>query len=70
MVDVLPTERQSPQQAFLNAESEIEDMESVAIVWFRKGEAHPRLTCSSMSPVDMNFLGYSLQHYSLKYLKD
>lgn len=67
-IDVLPTSKQTPQQAILNAETELSDMEQVAVVYIRKGEHHPRLTCSSMTPADMNFMGVALQHYSMKFL--
>ena len=70
MVDVFPSDKISPQQAFLQAEAEIGTMQHVAIVYMVKDELHPRLTCSTMMPVDMSFLGLSLQNYSLKYLKE
>ena len=68
MVSVLPTDKQSPQQVLLNAENELDDIEQIAVVYIRKGEQSPRLTCSSMSPSDLNFLGAALQHYSMKFL--
>jgi len=67
---VFPSERISPQQALLQAQEEVEEMEHVAIVYMRKGELTPRLTCSSMYPMDMNFLGVAVQQYSLKYLDE
>ncbi|GAG06794.1 unnamed protein product [marine sediment metagenome] len=70
MVDIFPSETMSPQQALLQVEDEIDDMDHVAIVWMRKGELHPRFTCSTMMPVDLNFLGLSLQNHSLRYLKE
>lgn len=70
MIDIFPSERASPRQALLQADLECEEMAHVAIVYMRKGELHPRLTCSSMQPTDMNFLGVALQHYSLRYLED
>ena len=69
-VTPFPSKKKSPQQAILEVESDISEMESVAIVYIRKGELHPRLTCSSMLPVDMNFLGLALSQYSLRYLKE
>ena len=70
MVDVFPSDKISPQQAFLQAEAEIGTMQHVAIVYMVKDELHPRLTCSTMMPVDMSFLGFALQNHSLRYLKD
>jgi hypothetical protein len=65
MVDVLDTKEWSPQQALLKVMDEHGDMQLVAIAYIRKDEDCPRITCSSMSPKDMNFLGFALQQYSL-----
>ena len=70
MVDIFPSDKISPQQALLQADEEMPEMSCVAIVYLVKDELHPRLTCSSMQPVDMNFLGLALQQYSLRYLKE
>jgi len=70
MVDVFPSDKCSPQQALLQADEDVDKMEHVAIVYLRKGEIHPRLTCSTMLPTDMNFLGTALSHYSMIYMKD
>jgi hypothetical protein len=70
MIDVFPSQKITPQQALLQATEELETMEHIAIVYMTKDELHPRLTCSSMQPVDMNFLGLALQNYSLRYLKE
>jgi hypothetical protein len=70
MIDVFPSEKITPQQALLQAQDQEEDMECVAIVYLSKGEDCPKLTCSSMNPVDINFLGFALQNYSLRYLKE
>ena len=70
MIDVFPSDKITPQQALLQAEDDIEAMECVAIVYIKEGEDTPRLTCSSMNPVDINFLGFALQNYSLRFLKE
>jgi hypothetical protein len=54
----------------LQVESDIDEMESVIIVYMKKGELHPRMTCSSMLPVDMNFMGFAITQHSLRYLKE
>jgi len=69
-VDVFPSDKITPQQALLYAEEELGDMASVAIVWLTKDGIHPRLTVSTMKPVDLNFMGVALQQHSLRYLKD
>ena len=68
MIDVFPSDKITPQQSMLQAEEELDSMDLVAIIYIRKGELHPRLTCSSMTPSDMNFLATALEHYSMKYL--
>lgn len=68
-IETFPSNRVTPQQALLTA-GNVEDMEHVAIVYMVKGEETPRLTCSDMQPVDMNFLGTALQHYSMRYLNE
>jgi len=70
VIDVFASDKITPQQAFLQAEEEMDDMECVAIVYLTKDGDSPRLTCSSMNPVDINFLGFALQNYSLRYLKE
>ncbi len=70
MVDVLDTGTWSPAQALLQAQSVQDDMECVAIAYMNKTEKFPRITCSSMNPTDLNFLGFALQQYSLEYLKE
>ncbi len=72
MVDVLNTGKWSPIQAILEAEKITDEMEHVAIIWMEKGDLDgtPHLTCSSMRPVDMNFLGFALQEHSLTHMKD
>ena len=70
MVDVLDTGTWSPSQAILQGQSCQNDMELVAICYINKGETFPRITCSSMKPTDLNFLGFALQQYSLEYLKE
>lgn len=69
MIEVLPTEKLSPRQALLCVDKDVDDIEQVAVVYIRKGEYHPRMTCSTMTPSDMNFLAVALQHYSLKFLE-
>lgn len=69
MVDVLPTGKWNPSQALYEALNEADEMEHVAIVYMRRGDIVPRLTCSSMLPVDMNFLGTALQHYSMSFFE-
>ncbi len=41
-------------------------------IWMEKDclNGTPHLTCSSMSPSDMNFLGFALQEHSLSHMKD
>ena len=70
MIDVFPSDKITPQQALLQATEELDEMDCVAIVYLTKGGDCPRLTCSSMNPVDVNFLGFALQNYSLRYLKE
>ena len=59
-------------QAILEAQKIESEMEHVAIIWMKKDEitGTPHLTCSSMSPSDMNFLGFALQEHSLSHMKD
>ena len=66
MIDVFPSEFQTPRQTLHNAEIEVDDMEHMAIIYIRKGEHNPRLTCSSMLPTDLNFLAVAAQHYSMQ----
>ena len=72
MIDVLNTGKWTPQQALLEAQGIHDEMDHVAIVYMRKGDLKgtPHLTCSSMSPSDMNFLGFALQEHSLAHMKD
>jgi len=72
MIEVFPSNNITPQQALLQLGEDVDvgNIDQVAIVYIRKGENAPRLTCSSMSPSDMNFLGFALQHYSLQYLNE
>jgi len=70
MVDVLDTGEWSPTQALLKAMGDKENMEFVAIAYIRKDESFPRLTCSSMKPIEMNFLGFALQSYALDTMKE
>jgi len=65
-VTPFPSENMTPRQALLWAEKEADNMEQVAIVYMIEGENHPKLTVSSMQPVDMMFLGTALQHYSMR----
>jgi len=69
-VTIFPSDKSTPQQVLLAVEEILGDIDHMAIVYMPKGEIHPRLTCSSMLPVDMNFLGLALQNYSMKYLQD
>jgi len=69
MVDVLNTGTWSPAQALLEAQS-VEDMEHVVIAYLIKGEDAPRLTCSSMKPDKIHFLGSCVQHYALGQLTE
>ena len=68
MIKVFPSDEISPHQALLTAFEEVKDMEMVAIVSIPKNGEYCRLNCSTMKPVYMNFLGVSLQQYSLQYL--
>ena len=68
-VEAFPSLLKTPQQALLQATAEVDDIDQIAIIYMRKGEDSPRLTCSTMQPVDMNYLGFALQHYSVGYLE-
>ena len=70
MIEVFPSKKSSPQQVLIQASKVVETMDHIAIIYMEKGQIHPRLTCSSMLPVDMNFLGSALVNYSHKFLKD
>ena len=72
MVDVLNTGKWSPMQALIEAQQLEDEMAHVAIIWMEKGDlaGTPHLTCSSMTPSDMNFLGFALQEHSLAHMKD
>ena len=70
MIDVLNTGKWTPQQCLLEAVSQEDTMEMCVVVYMVKGEDCPRLTCSSMCPSDMNFLGFALQSYSLRSMKE
>ena len=61
-----PSNTMTPRQALLYAEEAVDEMDHVAIVYMMKGENHPRLTVSTCLPVDINYLGVALQHYSLE----
>ena len=65
-VTPFPSREMTPRQALLYAEEAVDEMAHVAIVYMMKDENHPRLTVSSCMPVDINFLGVALQHYSLE----
>lgn len=69
MVEVLNTGKWSPSQALFESQNSVDDMEHVAIIWMRKDDLNgtPYLTCSTMRPVDMNFLGFALQEHSLSH---
>jgi hypothetical protein len=69
-IEVFPSDHIDPRQALLQADEELDEMESVAIVYFRRGEDVPRLTCSSMPPMELNFLGTALQHYSMRFMRE
>ncbi len=72
MVDVLNTGKWSPMQALIEAQKLESDMAHVAIIWMEKSDLSgtPHLTCSSMNPSDMNFLGFALQEHSLSHMRD
>lgn len=65
-VTPFPSKKMTPEQALLHAQKDSEDMEYVAIAYILKGEDHPRLTCSSMQPIDVHFLGTAVQNYAMK----
>ena len=69
-IELFPSKKSTPQQTLLKATEELEDMECVAVIFLKKNALHPYLYCSTMKPVDMNFLGAALQNYSLEYMKD
>ena len=72
MVEVLNTGKWNPEMALLEAQNIQDEMSHVAIIWMEKGDLDgtPHLTCSTMRPVDMNFLGFALQQHSLKAMTD
>lgn len=70
MVEVLPVGKWTPSQALLEAQSNQDEMEMVAVVYMQKGEDLPFLTCSSMKPVDMHFLGFALQQFAYGEMKE
>ncbi len=72
MVKVLNTGKWTPEMALLEAQNCQDEMNHVAIIWLKKGDLDgtPHLTCSTMRPVDMNFLGFALQQHSLKHMTD
>lgn len=69
MIDVLPVGKWNPEQALLEAMKDVERMEQVCVVYIREGEDTPRITTSSMQPVDYHFMGTALQHFALRYMK-
>lgn len=69
-VDVLDTAKWSPHQALLKALDYVDDMEFVAVTYMEKSGGVPHLVLSTMSPADMNFLGFALQNYSVSFMKD
>jgi len=70
MVDVLDTGAWSPTQALLKAMGDKDEMDIVAVAYIKKDEDFPRLTCSSMTPTQMNFLGFALQTHALDIIKE
>ena len=69
-IKVFPSDKSTPQQTLLKATEVVGEMDHVAVIYIPKGKIHPFLYCSSMLPVDMNFLGAALQNYSLSYMED
>ena len=70
MVDVLNVGKWTPQQALLEATGQQENMSKCVVLYMEKGDEMPKLTCSSMSPVDLHFLGFALQNYATKNMGD
>jgi len=65
-VTPFPSDTMTPRQALLYAEEAVDEMQYVAVVYMMKNENHPRLTVSSCFPVEINFMGVALQHYSME----
>ena len=70
MVDVLDTGEWNPQQALLKAMSYEDEIDFCAIAYIRKGADTPSLLYSTMSPIDMHFLGLAMQIHALKHMKE
>jgi hypothetical protein len=70
MVDVLDTGTWNPEQALLEAQHHQDSMRCVAIAYIEKDEEFPRLTCSSMKPIDIHLLGVALQEYALEIMRE
>ena len=70
MVDVLDTGTWNPSQAILQAQGGQDDMRVCAIAYIEEGEEMPRLTCSSMKPIELHLLGVALQQYALESMKE
>ena len=67
-VTLFPGTKQAPDQALRTALDVADDMEMVAIVYIDKGQNQPKLTCSAMTPMDLHFMAYALQHYAVAHL--
>jgi hypothetical protein len=69
---VFPSDKVTPQQALLQVQEEIEDVESICLVYMKKGddETAPYLTCSSQTPMVLNYMGVAVQHFSMRGLSD
>ncbi len=70
MVDVLDTGKWTPQQALLQAEGDVDDMTQCVVLYMKKGEETPRVTASSMGPVDLHFFGFALQTFACERMKE
>ena len=64
MIDVLPVGKWTPKQALLQALSEADDMDVVAVVCMKDGVESAHLTCSAISPIELHFLGTALTMYA------
>jgi len=69
-VKALPTAQTDPRQALLQAMEHVDEIGCVAIVYMPKDGDLPKVTSSSMSPIDMNFLGAALQQMAFRFIEE
>jgi len=69
-IEVMDTDKRSPQQTLLKSMDFVEEMDHVIVAYVPKGKDHIVMYCSTMKPVDMNFIGFALQNHSLSFMED